>query len=284
MSRTATKKIVSMAVFAIAGTALAFFVGDAEAQRALTPANGTDCLAVTGSVPEGAPIVLGSREAGKEYFGEGDELFVGGPGVATFTVGQQLQFVRHFGDVRHPDTDDVIAEAIAWLGFAEVVEVGPDRAIVRVTMSCHEIEVGELLLEPQFWSLAQVDSFPDYVPLGLVTPDDADAVVILGELESLASESGGPSFGTVGRDAYGQRDVVIIDQGSVHGWSAGLVVDLYRGENALATKTDMTAYTPILLGIGLVVAVSDEAAAVLIIEGDYGVQVGDRVRRSTSGS
>ena len=284
MSRTATKKIVSVAVFAIAGTALSFFVGDAEAQRALTSADGTECLVVTGSAPEDAPRVLGSREPGRESYGEGDELFVAGTGVADFTVGQRLQFVRHFGNVRHPDTDVVIADAIAFLGFGEVVEVGADQAIVRITKSCREIEVGELLLEPDIRPVVQVDSFPDYVPLRLVTPDDADPVVILGELESVISDSGRRRVAAAARDAYGQRDIVVIDQGSVDGWSAGDVVDLYRGERMLKTQTGATAFTPMLLGIGLVVAVGEEAAAVLIVEGDLGVQIGDRVRRSTSGS
>ncbi len=284
MSRTATQKIISVAVFAIAAAALSFFVADAEAQRAFVPATGTQCLVVTGSVPEDAPRVLGSREPGRESYGKGDELFVGGAGVAEFTVGQQLQFVHHFGAVRHPDTNDVIAEAIAWIGFAEVVEVSADRAIVRVTMSCREIEIGELLVEPELRPLVQVDSVPDFVPLRLVTPDDADAVIILGDLESVAAGSTGRGVATAGRLAYGQRDVVIIDQGSLDGWSGGEIVDLYRGKSVLGTWSGVSDFTPLLIAIGVVVAVGDEAAAVLIVEGDLGVRVGDRVRRSTSGS
>ncbi|MCH7824726.1 MAG: hypothetical protein IH849_07985 [Acidobacteria bacterium] len=281
MSRAATKKIVSVAVVAIAATALSFFVGDAEAQRALTPVDGAECLVITGSVPEDALRVLGSRELMRESYGEGDELFVGGTGVAGLTVGQRLQFVRRYGDVRHPDTNEVIAEAIGWLGFAEVMEVGADRAIVHVTKSCREIEVGELLLEPDSLPLAQVDSFPDYVPLRLVTPADADAVIILGELESVVSESGRRRV-SAARDAYAQRDLVIIDQGSVDGWSPGDIVDLYRGESVLKAQTTAATYTPTLLAIGLVVAVGDQAATVLIVEGDLPVEIGDRVRRSTS--
>jgi hypothetical protein len=284
MSRTATQKIVSVAVFAIAATALPFFVGDAEAQRALAPANGTECLVVIGSAPGDAPRVLGSREPGRESYGEGDELFVGGAGIAAFTVGQQLRFIHHFGAVRHPDTNDVIAEAIAWIGFAEVVEVGADRAIVRVTMSCREIEIGELLVEPELRPLVQIDSVPDFVPLRLFTPDDADAVIILGELEPVSAGSSEGGVATAGRDAYGQRDVVIIDQGSVDGLSGGEIVDLYRGESVLGAHTGMSDFTPLLVAIGVVVAVGDEAAAVLIVEGDLGVHIGDRVRRSTSGS
>ena len=283
MSRTATKKIVTVAVFAIAGTALPFFVADAEAQRALRPADGSECLVITGSVPEDAPRVLGSREPARESYGQGDELFVGGTGVAGLAVGQQLQFVRSYGDVWHPDTNDVIAEAIGWLGFAEVVEVSADRALVRITKSCREIEVGDLLLEPESRAIAQVDSVPDFVPLRLVTPGDADAVIILGELESVASESGGRRV-SAPREAYGQRDVVIIDKGSVDGWSTGDIVDLYRGESTFITQTTTATYTPTLLAIGLVVAVGDQAASVLIVEGDLPVQIGDRVRRSTSGS
>lgn len=282
MNRTATQKIVSVVVFAIAGTALPFFIGDAEAQRVLTPAHGTECLVVTGSSPGDAPRVVGSREPGRESYGQGDELFVAGTGVASFTVGQQLQFVRHFGQVRHPDTDVVIAEAIAYLGLAEVVEVGADRAIVRVTMACREIEIGELLLEPDIRPTARVDSFPLYDPARLVTPDAADAVVILGELESVVSESGLTRAAAMARDSYAQRDVVIIDQGSADGWSAGDIVDLYRGESMLKTQTGGTEFTPLMLGIGLVVAVGDQAAAVLIVEGDLGVQIGDRVRHSRS--
>ncbi len=283
MSRTATKKIVTVAVFAIAGTALPFFVADAEAQRTLRPADGSECLVITGSVPEDAPRVLGSREPARESYGQGDELFVGGTGVAGLAAGQQLQFVRSYGDVWHPDTNDVIAEAIGWLGFAEVVEVSADRALVRITKSCREIEVGDLLLEPESRAIAQVDSVPDFVPLRLVTPGDADAVIILGELESVASESGGRRV-SAPREAYGQRDVVIIDKGSVDGWSAGDIVDLYRGESAFKTRTTTATYTPTLLAIGLVVAVGDQAASVLIVEGDLPVLIGDRVRRSTSGS
>ena len=78
MSRTATQKIISVAVFAIAAAALSFFVADAEAQRAFVPATGTQCLVVTGSVPEDALRVLGSRNPGRESYGVGDVLFVGG--------------------------------------------------------------------------------------------------------------------------------------------------------------------------------------------------------------
>ena len=282
MNRTATKKIVVVAVFAIAGTALPFFIGDAEAQRVLTPANGTECLVVTGSAPGDVPRVVGSREPGRESYGTDDELFVAGTGVGSLTVGQQLQFVRHFGEVRHPYTNVVIAEAIAYLGLAEVVEVGPDRAVVRITTACREIEIGESLVEPDIRLTAQVDSFPDYVPARLVTPNAADPVVILGELESVISASGVKRVAAMGRDSYAQRDVVIIDQGSADGWSAGDIVDLYRGERTLKTQTGGTEFTPLMLAIGLVVAVGDQAAAVLIVEGDLGVQIGDRVRRSTS--
>ena len=282
MNRTASKKIVSVAVFAIAATALPFFVSDAEAQRSLTPTDGTDCLVVTGTAPEDAPRVVGSREPFQEAYGEGDILYIGGTGASDFVVGQRLQFVRSYGSLRHPDTNDVIADAIGWLGYAEVLEVNSERTFVRVTKSCREIEVGEFLVEPSPRPIAQIDSFPPYEPLQLVTPDAADAVIILGELESVISESGRSRTGTAARDAYGQRDVVIIDKGTVDGWSAGDVVDLYRGERALETSTGATEFSAQLLGIGLVVATGDEASAVLIVEGDMSVQIGDRVRRSTA--
>ena len=53
-----------------------------------------------------------------------------------------------------------------------------------------------------------------------------------------------------------------------------------------ASRLDMLEVViPLMLGIGLVVAVGDQAAAVLIVEGDLGVQIGDRVRHwRSSGS
>jgi len=118
----------------------------------------------------------------------------------------------------------------------------------------------------------------------LITADDADPVVILGDLESVISEDGDTRIGTAAKEAYGQRDVVVMDQGTDSGWAAGDIVTMYRAELALRTRTGATTYTPMPLAIGFVVAVGDSAAAVLIVEGDFAVQIGDRVRRIQTSS
>lgn len=275
------------ALLVVVATGVPFLVSSADAgQRAFTPADGTDCLVVTGTAPTDVPRVIGSRQVLRESFAEGDTLFIGGPGVGDLSVGDRLQFVRGYGEIRHPDTDQVIADAIGWIGFAEVTAVTTDRAIVRVTMSCREIEIGEYLVTPDLRDIAEVSEIPAFEPDRLIIPDPADPVVILGDLESVISESGEVRMGTEARASYAQRDVVIIDQGSTSGWAPGDLVDMYRAELALQTQTSAAVYTPMPLALGLVVAVGENAAAVLIVEGDMPVQIGDRIQRlgSTGGN
>jgi len=283
MSRSAMRQVGWVAILAILGVALPQFQVPAYAaaapQRAMLPVDGTDCLLITGTAPEGAPRVLGGRQPLREEFFLGDELYVGGPGIGDLTVGQRLQFVRSYGEVRHPDTNKVIADAIGLLGFAEVLAVDTDRALVLITKSCREIEVGEYLLEPIDRAVPEVSSVPDFDSSRLITPDDADPVVILGDLESVISEDGDARVGTAAKEAYGQRDVVIMDQGTDGGWAAGDLVTMYRAELALRTRTSAAMYTPRPLAIGFVIAVGDSAAAILIVEGDASVQIGDRVRK-----
>lgn len=275
-----------VALLVVVATGVLFVASPAAAgQRAFTPVDGTDCLVVTGTAPTGAPRVIGSRQPLRESFALGDTLFVAGPGVGDMSVGERLQFVRGYGEIRHPDTNRVLADAIGWIGFAEVIAVDADRAIVRVTMSCREIEIGEYLVTPDSRDIADVSEVPAFEPDRLITPDPADPVVILGELESVISESGERRIATEARSAYAQRDVVIIDQGSASGWAPGDLVDMYRAELALRTRTSAAEYTPMPLALGLVVAVGENAAAVLIIEGELAVQIGDRIQRlSTGGS
>ena len=275
-----------VALLVVVATGVLFVASPAVAgQRAFTPVDGTDCLVVTGTAPTGAPRVIGSRQPLRESFALGDTLFVAGPGVSDMSVGERLQFVRGYGEIRHPDTNRVLADAIGWIGFAEVIAVDADRAIVRVTMSCREIEIGEYLVTPDSRDIADVSEVPAFEPDRLITPAPADPVVILGELESVISESGERRIATEARSAYAQRDVVIIDQGSASGWAPGDLVDMYRAELALRTRTSAAVYTPMPLALGLVVAVGENAAAVLIIEGELAVQIGDRIQRlSTGGS
>ena len=273
-----------VALLVVVATGGPLFVSSAAAgQRAFTPADRTDCLVVTGTAPTGAPRVIGSRQPLRESFALGDTLFVGGPGVGDLSVGERLQFVRGYGEIRHPDTNQVLADAIGWIGFAEVIAVEADRAIVRVTMSCREIELGEYLVTPDSRDIAEVSEIPPFESDRLITPNPADPVVILGELESVISESGEGRIATEARSAYSQRDVVIIDQGSASGWAPGDLVDMYRAELALRTRTSAAVYTPMPLALGLVVAVGENAAAVLIIEGELAVEIGDRTQRLSSG-
>ena len=282
MSRSGTQKTFAVALCAAFATSFLFFSSDAWAQsRTTRAADGTDCLVVTGAPPTDAPRVLGSRQPMQEEYGFNDTVFIGGPGVGDLVVGQRLQFVRDFGTVRAPDTGEVITDAIGWLGFAEVTEVGSDRAIVRIIKSCREVEVGDFLATPDERPVADADDFQRFDPLELVTPDEADPSVILGSLESVLSLDGEARTGNTAQEAYSQRDVIIIDQGESSGWSAGDQVRFYRGELGLNVRTSVTVdtYTPLVLAYGLVVATGDEAAAVLIVEGDLDVTIGDRVRR-----
>jgi len=279
MRETVTRQLLlSVAAgFAVAGAALLFPVA-VHAQRPFSPVDGTDCLVVTGTAPTSAPQVLAGRQPLQESFGEGDSLYIGGPGVGGLTVGRRMQFVRGYGRIHHPDTGEFIADAIGWIGFAEVVAVNTDRAIVRVTKACREIQVGEYLLAPDARDIANVSEIPSFVPNRLIAPDPADPVVILGEIEALLSDTGNARVAAA-RDAYGQRDVVIINQGSGSGWAPGDLVDMYRDELALEVQTGATDYTPRPLALGLVVAVGENAAAVLVVEGNEVIEIGDRVKK-----
>lgn len=276
-----------VALLVVVATGVPFLVSSVDAgQRAFTPAGRTDCLVVPGTAPTDVPRVIGSRQPLRESFAEGDTLFVGGPGVGDLRAGERLQFVRGYGEIRHPDTGKVIADAVGWIGFAEVIEPGTDRALVRITMSCREIEIGEYLTTPDVRDIADVSEVPAFEPDRLITPDAADPVIILGELESVISESGERRSNIEARTAYAQRDVVIIDQGSGAGWAPGDLVDMYRAELTLQMHTSAAVYTPMPLAIGVVVAVGENGAAVLIVEGDREVHIGDRMRRrgSTGGN
>ncbi len=263
--------IVATALSPVAGAAVAP-VAEPAPQRPFQPSNNNDCLLFPGDPPTAGPQAL------RESFALGDLVYVEGEGTAPLTVGEELQFVRSYGPFRHPVTGQEVGDAIGLLGFAEIIDVDSSRAMACITMSCREIEIGEYLLEPIVRAVPQVSDIPPFNREQLVTPDEADATIILGELESVLSDSGEARIGVATRETYGQADIVIIDQGGPTGWTPGDVATIYR--SATAFTTTGAVEPPMLLGNGVIIAVGAEVAAVMIVETVFPVNLGDRARRS----
>ena len=269
--------IVATALSPVARAAVAP-VAEPAPQRPLRPSDNNNCLLFPADPPTAGPRVVAGPQVLRESFGQGDLVYVEGEGTAALTVGEELQFVRSYGPFRHPITGEEVAHAIGLLGFAEIVDVDSTRAMARITMSCREIELGEYLVEPIVRAVPQVSDIPPFNREQLVTPDEADATIILGELESVISDSGEERVGVSTRETYSQADIVIIDQGGPTGWSPGDIATIYRAR--LEFSTSAASAPPMLLGNGLVVAVGAEVAAVMIVESVFPVNLGDRMRRT----
>ncbi len=269
--------IVATALSPVAGAAVAP-VAEPALQRPFRPSDNNNCLLFPGVSPTAGPRVVAGPQVLRESFSQGDFVYVEGEGTAALTVGEELQFVRSYGPFNHPVTGDEAGHAIGLVGFAEIIDVDSERAMARITMSCREIEVGEYLLQPIVRAVPEVSDIPSFNREQLVTPDEADATVILGELESVISESGEDRAAVATRETYGQADIVIIDQGGPTGWTPGDIATFYRGR--LEFSTGAAAEPPMLLGNGVIVAVGAEVAAVMIVETVFPVNLGDRARRT----
>ncbi len=271
--------IVATALSPVAGAAVAP-VAEPAPQRPFRPSNNNNCLLFPGDPPSAGPRVVAGPQAMQESFAQGDLVYVEGDGATALAVGEELQFVRSYGPFRHPATGDVVSHAIGLIGFAEIVDVDSTRALARVTMACREIEIGEYLLQPIVRVVPEVSDIPSFYRARLITPVETDATVILGDLESVISESGEDRVGVATRDIYGQADIVIIDQGGAVGWAPGDIATFYRNSSSLDFSTSAATEPPLLLGNGLIIAVGAEVAAVMIVETDSPVHLGDRVRRT----
>ena len=281
MSRT--MKLVGL-VGLIAATALspvacaAVAVAEPAPQRPFRPSDNNNCLLFPGDPPTAGPRVVAGPQVLRESFAQGDLVYVEGEGTTALTVGEELQFVRSYGPFRHPITGEEVAHAIGLLGFAEIIDVDSARAMARITMSCREIEIGEYPLEPIVRAVPQVSDIPPFDREQLVVPDEADATIILGELESVISETGEERVSVATRETYGQADIVIIDQGGPTGWTPGDIATFYRA--GLAVGASAASEPPMLLGNGVIVAVGAEVAALMIVETVFPVNLGDSVRRT----
>lgn len=284
MSRTVVKYagwVASTVVLAVGPATYAAGIGSHEGipQRPFSPPNKANCLVVAADQPPAGPRVVGGRQVLQKSFGEGDVVFVEGSGTAAWSPGQELQLVRGYGVLHTPDTGQVIGEVIGWMGFAEVIDADPERALVRITMSCSEIELGEYLQAPQLREVAEIVEIPAFDSSQLISPDPDDASVILGGLESVVSERGESRENVFMRETYAQGDVLIIDQGGAAGWSVGDIATFYRDRPSLQVRG---ARPPLVLALGLVVATGNDVASVMVVEGDLPVHLGDRARRTGS--
>ena len=243
---------------------------------------GTTCFNLFVDRPVDGPRITATRQALRETAPDGDLVYVSATGTG-FNVGDRLQVVRNTGTMRHPATAAATGHVLQILGVGEVVEVGPDMVLLRITGSCLELEMGDVLRPmPDEGELPErMPRMPVFSSNFLVTPADEDAFLVMGALESLRASSSDPTRkGVTQYEMYAQRDVVVIDQGSDATWQVADVALIYRDRVYAESNVfrDAIAVPPVL-GRGIVVRTDASSAALQIVDSVAEIQLGDRARK-----
>jgi hypothetical protein len=243
---------------------------------------GTTCFNLLVDAPVSGPHIIGTRQALQEIMAERDVAYVSAE-AGGLGIGDVMQVVRNTGTVDHPATGASAGNILEVLGMVEVVDVNANSALLRVTGSCREVEVGDVLrtLPDNAELPADMPRMPVFDPDRLVTPADADAFLVMGALESvLAGEGDNRRMGLTQVQMYAQRDLVVLDQGADATWQSGDLAEVYRDRVYDSDLFRDSLVEPPLLGRGVVVRADTTSAVVQIVDSVAEIQVGDRARKA----
>jgi len=242
---------------------------------------GTTCFNLLVDSPVEGPRIQATRQPLQEAMGEREVAYASAEG-AGLEAGQRWQVVRNTGVLRHPATDGVSGQILEILGVVEVLDADATTGLLVVTGACREFEVGDVLRPlPEAELPAELPHLPVFDDKMLVTPDDADAFVVMGALESVLSGSGDMQRQSMTQyTIYGQRDLVVMDQGSSATWQVGDVALMYR--DRIYAESDLlrdALVVPPVLGRAVVVRADTSSAVLQIVDSVTEMQVGDRARK-----
>jgi hypothetical protein len=269
-------------IISVVALVAALFPSPAVAQQAEGKAieGAHDCYTfLTEQVPTG-PRVAASRQVLQISYGAGDVIYIEGNGAGDLEVGEEMQIVRISGPIRHPQTESVLGNALSMLGELEIIDVLGDRALARISASCREIERGDYLVPLEELDILEVGDLPPFDPNRLVEPAESDATVVLGPLESVLKNAEAMTRGGITPyAAIGAGEIIIIDQGSGAGWSAGDYVLIYWTTGASQYNLGGMSAPPMIASRGFVIWAGENTASVLVTDGDGAVELGMKARR-----
>lgn len=252
----------------------------AGGQWTLAEVSGTTCFNLLVDTPVDGPMITGARQLLQEEFSDRDLIYtVAADGLS---IGERLQVVRNTGAIDHPATGDHAGLVLEILGVVEVVDVNEEHALYRVLGACREFEVGDVLrsMPAADELLGDLPRMPVFDHARLVTPSDDDAFLVMGALESVIRSSEEPERIAITQyQIYGERDLMVIDQGADSAWELGDIAMLYRDRvYADSNLLRKALVVPPVLGRAMVVHADSSSAVLQIIDSVDEIQVGDRAR------
>ena len=195
--------------FAVAFALLASTAAVAGAQTALRTAAGCTPRAATAPPPGDALRLIGVQDSvGRQLFGAGDLVIIGGGRTQGVELGQQF-FVRRSG----PGQSRRGPLPVTTAGWIRVVAVDDSTAIALVDFSCDGLMTG--------------DHLEAYVAPAL--PADVDRTDTQGEPDF--SAPGRVLFGDNERIAGATGDFMVTDVGATRGAAPGMRFAIYRNVN-----------------------------------------------------
>lgn len=244
---------------------------------------GTTCFTLLAEAPVAGPRVSSTRQPLQVGIGLNEVVRADASGGG-LSIGDRLQAVRNTGPMKHPATHEVVGEIVEVLGVVEVVDVNERTALIKVVSSCRELEVGDHLQPVPEETLITEDipRLPLFNANVLITPEEADPFIVMGELESLASEPDSKKRQNRNvREQYGQRDLLVIDQGTDEQWQLADTATIYRDRVYAYSDVFRSALAePVVLGRGMVVRADPSSAVLQITDAVAEMQVGDRARKA----
>ncbi len=205
---------------------------------------------------DGAPRIVGTQED-RRYIGRGEIAYARGLDAApsqTYNVYRPLRPLYRAEDVRR--TTPIAYEAF-YLGSANVKVPRPDVSTLVVESVKQEMGAGDRLLP------LTRQPIPSYVP-SLPAPDLAARVISI--YNGVRYAGGG--------------DIITLDAGTAQGLRVGSVVELMRNGETVRDRTaggERVKLPDEQLGYAFVFRTFQDISYALIVRGQRGVEIGDRV-------
>lgn len=205
---------------------------------------------------DGAPRIVGTQED-RRYIGRGEIAYARGLDAApsqTYNVYRPLRPLYRADDVRRSNP---IAYEAFYLGSANVKVPRPDVSTLVVESVKQEMGAGDRLLP------LTRQPIPSYAP-SLPAPDLAARVISI--YNGVRYAGGG--------------DIITLDAGTAQGLRVGSVVELMRNGETVRDRTaggERVKLPDEQLGYAFVFRTFQDISYALIVRGQRGVEIGDRV-------
>lgn len=167
----------------------------------------------TASVDTSYEVVGARKEADKQTFSQGDELYINAGASRNVKVGDTFSVIRPRGRVESRWTKKRnVGFFVQEVGMVEVVRVKPEVSVARVKMSCDNLLLGDLLqpvpqrTSPKFTARPALDLFGD----------------------SSGKASGKILMARDGFELLGREQIVYIDLGAEDSVKVGDYLTIYR--------------------------------------------------------